>query len=116
MRGIVREGGGRTLAANGTADHVHVLAVLKPDAAVSGVVRDIKANSSRWLRRDCGLGNRFAWQGGYGAFSVSESQVARVLGYIERQERHHTRQSFEDEFVGLLRAHGIEFEERYLWS
>ena len=114
--GILRESGGRLLAANGMADHTHILAVLKPNAAVSESVREIKANSSRWLRRDCGLGNRFGWQGGYGAFSVSKSQVERVRKYIEGQERHHARQTFEDELVGLLRAHGIAFEERYLWD
>jgi REP element-mobilizing transposase RayT len=91
----------------GTPNHIHVLVSLPSDISVSDALRVLKANSSRWLREQ---GIDFAWQEGYGAFSVSASQKEVVQKYVEKQPEHHRRRSFEDEFVGLLRKTGITYE------
>lgn len=116
MGGIVRELTGTALLINGTTDHVHLLLRLPATCALADLVRTVKANSSRWIHEDFPNPDRFAWQTGYGAFSVSESNCARVLNYIRRQEQHHRRLSFQDEFVAFLQRHGLEYDERHLWD
>ena len=113
--GIIREEKGILLTAGGMADHVHLLARLPPTTAVSDMLRLIKTNSSKWASERDDV-RYFEWQAGYAAFSVSESQTDRVRGYIQTQEEHHRRQSFKDEYLGLLRKHNIEFDERYVFE
>ena len=103
-----------SLAINGTQDHVHVLAKLRPDKALSDVLRDLKANASGWMHNVFPDLKDFSWQRGYGAFTVSASQVSPVRDYIARQKEHHQRQSFRDEFIAFLKANVIPFDERYL--
>ncbi|MCF6284203.1 MAG: IS200/IS605 family transposase [Candidatus Hydrogenedentes bacterium] len=101
---------------NGMEDHVHILAALHQDCSVSTVLRNIKANSSKWIHRDFSGHDNFAWQSGYGAFTVSASQKNSVSKYIENQEEHHKTMTFKEEFIGLLKKHGIEYDERYIWD
>jgi REP element-mobilizing transposase RayT len=115
MGGIVREIEAVSMTINGMPDHVHLLVSMPPKLAVADVVRVVKANSSRWVHEKWPTRKGFAWQGGYGAFSVSQSMAEKVGRYIDEQEEHHRTMSFEQEYRGLLRKHGIEFEERYLW-
>ena len=112
--GIVRGEKGSLLQIGGVTDHVHLLARFRADLSVSDMVRLIKSNSSLWAHQSLENKSNFGWQSGYGAFSVSESQIASVRKYIENQEKHHARRSFRDELVSLLQKHGIEFDERYL--
>lgn len=112
--GIVRNRKGELLAAGGVPDHIHLLARLPATLTLADVVRDIKCVSSLW-RHDLG-DHAFAWQGGYGAFTVSKSAVGAVTHYIDTQEEHHRRQTFQQEFVELLNRHGVEYDERYLWD
>ena len=114
--GILRELRATPIAVGGTTDHVHLLTRLPADLAVADCLRVIKTNSSRWVKGKWPERRSFGWQGGYGAFSVSESNRANVIRYIEGQARHHLRISFQDEFLGLLRKHGVEFDERYIWG
>jgi REP element-mobilizing transposase RayT len=114
--GIIRNRGGIPLGINGVDDHVHVLSKSRPDKAVSDVLRDLKANSSGWMHDVFPDVAHFAWQRGYGAFSVSASQIEVVQRYIANQKVHHARQSFEDEFIALLRKNGVDFDEKYLWT
>ena len=114
LGGIVREMQGTALIINGTADHIHMLVRIRPVQSAAEVTRVIKANSSKWVRSK--RSPEFAWQTGYGVFSVSESNVAAVKKYIARQEEHHKKQSFQEEFVELLRRHGISIDEKYLWT
>ncbi len=114
--GIVRELGGKALALNGTANHVHLLTSLPPSLAISDALRVIKANSSRWTRETRRLRRAVSWQVGYGAFSVSQSNVAGVMRYIQRQEEHHRRVSFQTELLAFLKKHRIDYDERYLWE
>ncbi|OLE53751.1 MAG: transposase [Acidobacteria bacterium 13_1_20CM_3_53_8] len=114
MGGSVRRQGGIALAINGTAGQVHLLAKLRPDKSISDVLRDLKANASGWLHELFPTLRDFSWQNGYGAFTVSASQVERVKEYIANQEEHHKRYSFRDELIALLKANEIEFDERYI--
>jgi putative transposase len=113
--GTIRKQGGIALAINGMSEHVHVLAKFRPDRALSDVLRDLKANSSGWMHEVFPELKDFSWQNGYGAFTVSASQVEKVKEYIANQEKHHLKiGSFRDGFVKLLKANEIEFDERYL--
>jgi len=116
MAGGVRAEGGAALLINGVADHVHLLARLRQDRALSDVLRSLKADSSGWIHKTFPEQRTFAWQGGYGVFSVSQSQAEAVRRYIANQEAHHRKISFQEEFIALLKAHGVEFDERYLWA
>jgi putative transposase len=112
--GTLRRTGGISLQLNGTEDHVHLLAKLRPDRALSDVVRDLKANASGWLHDVFPTLEDFCWQRGYGAFTVSASHVERVCKYIARQKEHHRRISFRDEFIQFLTANGIDYNERFI--
>jgi putative transposase len=112
--GAIRGQGGVALAINGTEDHVHVLAKLRPDRSLSDALRDLKANSSGWMHGVFPALRGFSWQRGYGAFTVSQSNIGQVKEYISRQKEHHERKSFRDEFIEFLRANGVEFDERYI--
>lgn len=114
LGGTVRGLSGVALEINGTADHVHVLARMRPTISVSEFLSKLKSASSSWAKRQ--TRGRFAWQARFGAFTVSESQVERVRKYIRDQEAHHRTLSFEEELKALLLAHRIDFEEKYLWS
>ncbi len=113
--GILRELKCTPLAIGGTADHVHVLPMLPTTACVSDVMRIVKTNSSRWARREMRK-RTFGWQTGYAAFTVSRSSVRSVARYVAEQETHHRRRSFKDEFIALLKKHGVEYDERYIWT
>jgi len=114
--GIIRNKRGALLEIGGISDHVHLVAKFRADVSVAQMLQHIKANSSKWANEQPKRPARFAWQTGYSAFSVSESQIEKVRTYVRNQERHHRRVSFQDEFRALLRKHGIEFDETYLWS
>ena len=114
--GGIRAEGGSAIAANGTPNHVHILARLRQDKTLSDVLRSIKAHSSKWIHETFATHEGFAWQSGYGAFTVSQSQMERVRSYIEDQETHHRRTTFEEEFVSLLRTNHIAFDPEYLWT
>ena len=114
MGGVIRDVGGIALAINGTEDHVHVLAKLRPDNSLSEVMRNLKAGSSGWMHDVFPELKDFSWQRGYGAFTVSASQIEAVKKYIARQKEHHQKQSPRDEFISFLKMNGIEFDEQYL--
>ncbi|MBP9665283.1 MAG: IS200/IS605 family transposase [Pyrinomonadaceae bacterium] len=114
LGGLVRELKGKAIIVNGLSDHVHLLILLPPNVSISDAMRFIKANSSRWVKER--FGSKFAWQKGFGAFSVSRSNVDAVVKYIRDQEEHHRRFDFRAEFVSLLDKSGIEYDQRYLWE
>lgn len=112
--GIVRDNEGRLLAAGGTADHVHLLVGLHPRVSLSDLLRQIKSSSSNWIHETFAESRGFGWQDGYGAFSVSFSNMDQVKRYIAGQEEHHRRVSFQEEFAEFLKRHAIPYEERYI--
>ena len=103
-----------SLIVGGVADHVHVLCRLSRTRTLAELIREIKRTSSKWIKTK-GLAH-FGWQNGYGAFSVSQSHIARVRRYIARQEEHHRKATFMDEFRGFLDRYEIEYDERYVWD
>jgi putative transposase len=114
--GIVRAEGGVQLEIGGTADHIHILVKFKPATSLSALLAKIKANSSKWVNDHKAQMRKFGWQEGYAAFSVSQSQAPVVKRYIQNQETHHRKQSFQEEFLGLLKRHRIEYDPKYLWD
>jgi REP element-mobilizing transposase RayT len=116
LGGIVRSLNGTALAVNGTADHMHLLIALPPTLAIADGMRLIKTNSSKWVHETWTRRSDFAWQTGYGAFSVSHSNVESVRAYIAHQEEHHRRLSFKEEFLAFLKKHDVQYDERYIWQ
>ncbi len=114
--GIIRELGGTAIAVGGTADHVHVLLRLPPSVSMSDAMRVVKTNSSRWVHETSPNRRSFAWQTGYGAFSVSESNRQTVCDYIGNQEDHHRRTSFQEEYLAFLQRHGVDYDERFVFD
>ena len=114
LGGVARKSGCIPEAVGGVADHVHLLLGLPATARLADVVRDIKAVSSKWVHEETG-DRAFAWQEGYGAFSVSPSHRETVRGYIARQEEHHRKRTFQEEYLELLNRCGVDYNERYLW-
>ena len=114
LGGIIREMRGTALIVNGMPDHVHMLVRIRPAQSAAEIMRTVKTNSSRWLREN---GQRnFAWQTGYGVFSVSESNVPSVMKYIATQQEHHKKISFQEEFIAFLKKNKIPYDEKYLWD
>jgi len=111
--GTGRNLGIEILALGGTANHIHILLSLPPKQPLSYVARDLKANSSRWMSDH---GRQFAWQEGFGAFSVSASQVGVVKKYIRSQPEHHKGRNFEEEFLVLLKKSGVSYDPRYVFG
>lgn len=101
---------------NSLQDHVHVLCRLSKTLTIADLVKELKVSTSKWIKTKGGMLAKFQWQSGYGAFSVSPSQVAAVRRYIQNQEEHHRRVTFQDEFREFLRRHELEFDERYVWD
>lgn len=114
LGGAIRAEGGIAIIVGGVEDHLHILAQLRQDQSVADVLRNLKANSSGWIRETLAGMQDFAWQRGYSAFTVSHSQKERVRRYIEGQEEHHRRQTFQEELRALLERHSVEFDEKYL--
>ena len=116
LGGIIREEGCKAVSINGMEDHVHLLVTLSATKAISDLMRVVKTNSSRWVHEKWPECSGFGWQQGYGAFSVSRSAMKDVEEYIARQEEHHRKLSFQEEFVALLKKHDIAYDERYIWE
>ena len=100
----------------GVEDHIHALFLLSRNFAMKDVVQQAKTETSKWVKRQATSLSQFSWQGGYGAFSVSESNIAEVKAYIANQEMHHRNMTFKEEFRELCRRHGITIDERYVWD
>jgi putative transposase len=115
LGGILRELHATPIMIGGIDNHVHLLARLPADLAISDCLRVVKANSSRWIKERWPDRSSFTWQGGYAAFSVSESSRQTVIRYVRDQARRHQTISFQDEFLALLNKHGVDYDERYIW-
>lgn len=114
LGGIIRGMDGAALQIGGTSDHVHLLVGLKATHSIAETMRVLKGDSSRWVHEELGR-TGFAWQEGYGAFTVSRSDLASVASYVRGQEEHHRTRTFQEEYRKFLERHEIEFDERYLW-
>jgi REP-associated tyrosine transposase len=116
ITGIVQNAGQKTIVINSMPDHVHILIGMKPNIALSDLVRDIKANSARFINEKRWVMGRFSWQEGFGAFSYSDSQLDAVGGYIKNQEKHHSRRSFREEYLEILKKFSVEYDAKYVFD
>jgi putative transposase len=116
MGNLIKETGCKPIIINGVEDHVHCFFGLIPSVSVSNVMQNAKAKSSKWINESSLLERKFNWQDGFGAFSYSHSAIGNVYKYIQNQEAHHKKQKFIDEYIGLLKKHNIEYDERYIFQ
>ncbi len=116
MGGIVRDLDASLIAIGGMPNHVHLLVRYGPALSIASLMKDVKSRSSLWAHEELPQIKRFGWQVGGGVFSVSKSQSDKVQAYIENQEKHHKKQSFEEEYLKMLRAHNVDFDERYVFD
>ncbi len=116
LGGILKNQKGRLVSAGGIEDHVHLLVSLSRQASISDTLRDLKSNSSGWIHETFPEERSFAWQSGYGAFSVSFSALDSVHKYLANQKEHHAKQSFQEEFIAFIKLHELEYDDRYIWD
>lgn len=114
ITGIVQHENAELIASGGTTNHIHLLTTLPKTLSISQFVMKIKANSSRWMKEKGNRYRMFAWQDGYGAFSVSASVVDKVVSYINNQEEHHRKHTYKDEIISFLEAYHLQYDEQYL--
>lgn len=114
--GIVNGKEQKVYAIGGVADHIHILVSIKPNIAISDLVRDIKANSSKWINEKGYVIGKFQWQEGFGAFSYAQSQLDNVIAYINNQEQHHQKKTFKEEYTGLLQKFNVSYDDQYLFE
>ncbi len=114
--GIVKGKEQKVYAIGGIEDHIHILVSIKPTIAVSDLVRDIKANSSKWINENRFVHGKFQWQEGFGAFSYSQSQLDTVIAYINNQEQHHQKKAFKEEYLELLQKFNVDYDDQYLFE
>lgn len=116
LGGIARENRITAVSIGGVEDHVHLLLSLPATMPIAKAMQLVKGGSSKWVHETFPDQHAFAWQTKYGAFSVSVSQVEKIVAYIENQEAHHRKMTFQEEFIALLKKHRIEYDERFLWE
>ena len=112
---IINNLGHKTLIVNGVAEHVHCFFELNPKQALADLMREVKANSLGWINEQKFLNHRFDWQKGYGAFSYAKSQVPRVCKYVQNQDSHHNKRTFQEEYLEFLQKFEIEHDEKYIF-
>jgi REP element-mobilizing transposase RayT len=116
MTSIIQNNNHKLLQINGMPDHVHILFGLRPVQAISNLMKQVKQDSSKWINQNRLARGKFSWQEGYGAFSYSKSQLPRVVKYIQNQQEHHKTKSFREEYLGLLKTHEVDYDERYIFK
>ncbi len=116
ITGIITNKNQKLMIINGMPDHIHLLIGFKPDCSLSDMVRDIKANSSKFINEKKLIPGKFEWQTGFGAFTVGQSQIEKVVNYILTQEEHHKKKTFREEYIEFLNAYQIDFKTEYIFD
>ncbi|MBA3722742.1 MAG: IS200/IS605 family transposase [Parachlamydiaceae bacterium] len=116
MGGIVKHLGANLINIGGMNDHVHLLIFTPPDILLADIVRQVKSRSTKWINKEIPQDARFAWQDGYGGFSVSFSQLEIINNYIKNQEQHHKTMSFQDEYLTFLKLNKINVESNFTFD
>lgn len=116
ITGIISNKNQKLMIINGMPNHIHLLIGTKPNCNLSDLVRNIKANSSKWINENNFVLGKFEWQTGFGAFTVSHSGLDKVIKYIKDQEKHHKIKSFKEEYIDFLKGYKIDFEDKYIFS
>jgi putative transposase len=114
--GIARKHRMTALQVGGVDDHIHALVTAPATIAPSQIAQYLKGDSSNWMHREFPSLRNFGWQDGYGAFTVSKSGIPDLIRYIQNQREHHSTMTFQEEYLRLLKKHGVEYDERYLWG
>jgi len=114
--GIVTNKQQKVYAINGMPDHLHILLSIKPNCLLSDLIRDIKASSSKLINEKRYVLGKFQWQEGFGSFSVSQSNIDKVIAYIDNQEIHHKKKSFKEEYIEFLESYKIEYDNKYVFD
>ena len=113
---ICRDIGSGFVRVGGVADHVHIAMILPRTISQAELIEQIKTASSKWIKKVTGQHRGFSWQRGYGIFSLGQSELDSVIRYVDSQEEHHRIRTFQEEYRDLLRRHGTQFDERYVWD
>jgi putative transposase len=116
MAGIVKNKGQKPIIINGVADHVHLFIGLKPSMAISDLIRDLKNNTTNFINEQKWISGKFFWQEGYGVFSYAHSQIETVYDYIHKQEEHHRKKTFREEYIDFLKKFQVPYDERFLFE
>ncbi|MGB1040384.1 MAG: IS200/IS605 family transposase [Flavobacteriales bacterium] len=116
ISGIIASKEQKLMIINGMPDHIHLLVSTKPSCNLSDLVRDIKANSSKWINDKNFVQGKFEWQTGFGAFTVSQSGVNKVIHYIKNQEKHHSSKSFKEEYIDFLESYEVDYNSKYIFD
>ena len=116
ITGIIQKKGHKVIAINSMPDHTHILIGMKPNLVLSDLVRDVKAGSSKFINGKNWVTGRFNWQEGFGAFSYSHSQLDTVAGYVMNQEKHHSKKSFRDEYLEMLKRFNVKYDMKYVFN
>ena len=114
--GLVNSTGCKVIRVGGVSDHIHILCLLSREETVSHLAEEVKRNSSRWMKTLGEEYRQFEWQGGYAAYSVSESVVEKTMEYVANQKEHHKKMSFRDEYIQFLKLYHVDYDERYVLS
>ena len=116
LGGILQKNKSVPIAINGVEDHVHILCIMSKNIALADLLEELKRNSSRWIKTKGSDYTDFAWQGGYGGFSVSQSKVDVVKRYIENQKEHHKNETSKEEYLRFLKEYNVDYDPNYLWT
>lgn len=116
ITGIIQNHEHKVLQINGMSDHIHILFGMRPSQSLSDLMKQVKQDSSKWINNKGFMAGRFSWQAGYGAFSYSKSQLPNVISYIQNQEKHHQKMTFQEEYLALLKTHMVDFDERFVFK
>lgn len=113
---LVNATGCSVIRVGGVHDHVHIVCLLSKNECVAHLVEEVKRNSSRWIKTLAQQYEQFAWQGGYAAFSVSESVIEKTVDYVNRQKEHHQKTTFKDEYIQFLKMYNVDYDDRYVFT
>jgi putative transposase len=116
ITGIIQNNNHKLLAINGMPDHLHILFGMRPVQSLSDLMQQVKGDSSKWINQKKFTGSKFSWQEGYGAFSYDRSQVGRVIQYIHKQEEHHRKKTFTEEYQELLKSFEVDYNENFIFK
>ncbi len=116
ITGIIQHNEHKMLQINGMSDHIHIFIGMRPSQSISSLIQNVKTESSKWIKENKFCNSAFAWQEVYGAFSYSKSHVPHVIHYIQNQELHHKKETFLDEYIKMLKAFGVEYDEQYIFK
>ncbi len=116
MGSVIKDSASTPILINGMNDHVHILCIMSKNITLAKLLENIKRHTSRWIKTKDSHYSNFAWQGGYGGFSVSSSLHDKTKNYIVNQEQHHKKMTFKEEYIMFLKEYGIEYNKKYLWN